>query len=57
MAALWIVGAVVTVAALALWALLEGIHERLRAIEERLDRIASLLGQRPDGAGRPGGEG
>lgn len=46
MAALWIVGLVVVVAALALWALLEGIHERLRAIEGRLERLQRLLEER-----------
>lgn len=46
MAAVWIVGVLVVVAALALWALVEGIHERLRAIEARLDRLLRLLQER-----------
>lgn len=37
----WI--AILGVVVLALWALLEGMHERLRSIEARLDRIIHLL--------------
>lgn len=51
MPALWIVGLLVVVAALALWALLEGIHERLRAVEARLDRLQRLLEQRERSGG------
>lgn len=47
MAALWIVLIVLAAVTLALWALLEGMNERLRRIEARLDELARRLGERP----------